>query len=757
MREPASRSTLGTLGVASRLAASGVLSPSLLSLTARVGNRAVASLVQRDRRAGATAAEPRPATGAVIPATPVSTTVAPPPTDGKAVERLGIVENDTEGSGGLNLRASPDGAVLGRLSFNDHVMVKTDVGNNWVYVIATDGASRGTAGYAARGYINVDLPPTAANPDPGATLHRIQPGERAHEVVRRHYGADNIVAGQDQRFFTNVLQYVNEDADRGRYFRKVMKLRGGTGGIFGSARMPYEDIELVEGGKIWIPSLPFAQALKGTVSAGSFARDVWEKVKDIGSKLVAIPAFIAGLVVGALESVRDLVVGVFELIWGMLKSLGGMLIDMAQAIWGLITEPTKRQLLLESVDTSLQEMLYKGSLLHRAYNWGRIVGYATMEVVTFILFAGATAALKTGKFAGRLAKIFEVLKQSEAVQKAIKAAAALRKSEAVTKIVATAEKAAGVAGKVATKAKPATDAVKKAAGVVGKVLAAPGEATLGAAKLLTRGMRKIAAKYGWSESRLAKVLGIIEERGATVYLRPSSKWAPQRLTEGALPKPMEIKANTLDEFDLILSNGQFTKQDLGLVAHFEPVPPMARPRGIPAKRWEAMQPELEARYRKRIASYQKNEADMAKYTIPNISRDTTYFELKGGDKVKGGLVYQVDIDDVGKVTRHPLTGDIDVFEFKTKAGKTGGLEYETLDDLFLEAGVSEHGGHMDWRNRGDLNQDAFFSIIEGHLTDPVVEIRPGGKVRTVTADHVPGVTEVLNSPEYKAWKARKSG
>jgi len=71
---------------------------------------------------------------------------------------------------------------------------------------------------------------------------------------------------------------------------------------------------------------------------------------------------------------------------------------MAKAIWGLIDDPRKRQALLDSIDAGLQKMLSTGGLIKRAYNWGRIVGYATMEVVTFILFAGATAALKADKF-----------------------------------------------------------------------------------------------------------------------------------------------------------------------------------------------------------------------------------------------------------------------------------------------------------------------------------------------------------------------
>ena len=748
-RQPASRSSAPSGAGRPRSSAPlDSLSASVLALQAQAGNGAVSALLQRGARSSPAAPAPPPT--APPPTAPPPTTAAAPPKEGRAIERLGIVDNDTVGGGGLNLRAEPDGAVLARLAHNDHVMVRMDVGGDWVYVVATDGAAKGTAGYASNLHINTNLPPSAANPDPGAVLYRIQGGERAHDVVRRHYGADAMVAGQDQRFFTNVLKYVNEDAGRGRFLVTKTKIRSGGGGLFGSIGVPYEDIELVAGSKIWIPSLPYAQALKGTVSAGSFARDAWEKVKDVGSKLVAVPAFIAGLVVGALESVRDLIVGLFELVWGVIKTAGGMLVDAASAIWGLITDPTKRQVLLDSIDAELQEMLYKGSLMRRAYNWGRIVGYATMEVVTFVLFAGATAALKAGKFGARLAKVFQVIKETEAVQKALKAAAALRKTKTAAKIIATVEK-------TAAKVEPVTKAIKKVAGAAGKVTGAPGEAVLGASRLLTRQMRKVARRYGWSESRLAEVLGIVEKRGATAYLRRSSKWAPARLSEGALPKPLPIKANTLDELDLILSHGQFTRKELGLVAHFEPLPSWARPPEISPRRWKAMQPELEARYQKRLASFQKNESDMRKLAVPNSSRDSTYFEIKGGDKVKGGLVYQVDIDDAGKVARHALTGDVDVFEFRTKGGRSTGPEYEMLDELFLEAGVSEHGGHMAWRRRGDYNEDAFFGILEGHLKDPVIEIGPGGKVRELTADRVPGVADVLSSPEYKAWKAKKAG
>jgi hypothetical protein len=484
---------------------------SLLALQAQAGNAAVVQLiVQRQGSGGTAVAEPAPTT-----AGPPPTSVAAPPTEGKSVEQLGVIDNDTVGGGGLNLRASPEGAILTRLAHNDHVMVKRELPNDWVYVVATDGKAKGTAGYASRVYINTELPPDPSSPDPGATLHRIESGERAHDFVRRHYGASNIDTGQDQRFFTNVLQYVNEKSGRGRFFVKKIKMRGGGGGIGGSIGFPYEDIELVAGGKIWVPSLEYALALKGTVSAGSTLRDIAEKIKGIGKKLLAIPAFVAGLVIGALESIKDLFVGLFELVWGTVKSLGGNLVDAAQAIYGIATDPRKRRALLEAIDEGLRKRLETGSFLRKAYEWGRIVGYATMEVVAFILLAGATAALKAGKFA----KFVEVLvNESAAIQKTVKAAQALRKSEAVMKIAAKVGKAGEVAAKVTSKAAPVTKAAGKVAGAVGKVMGAPGEAILGTARGVATGWRKLrralhrrsgaAAKGAKAANRAGSVISV---------------------------------------------------------------------------------------------------------------------------------------------------------------------------------------------------------------------------------------------------------
>jgi hypothetical protein len=476
----------------------GTVISSMAALQAHAGNAAVARLVAQREPAGATA----PPQGAAPPttttgATPIATTAAVPPTEGKDVEQLGVVDNDTAGGGGLNLRAAPEGNVLTRLAHNDHVMVKREMAKDWLYVIATDGAAKGTAGYVSRLYVNRELPPDPAEPDPGATLHRVQGGERAHEFVRRQYGAKNIDTGQDQRFFTNVLQYVNEKAGRGRFFVTKTKMRqpGGAG-----VSVPYEDIELVAGGKIWVPSLDFALSLKGTVSAGSGLRDFAEKVKGIGKKLLAIPAFIGGLVVGGLESIKDLFVGLFDLIWGAIKTLGGNLVDAAKAIYGIVTKPAMRQKLLDSIESGLRERLYTGSFLSKAYQWGRIVGYATMEIVSFVLLAGLASAFKAGKFA----KFIQVLvKESEAIQKTIKAAEAIKNSEAMVKITEQVSKAGGVASKVLEKAAPVTKPAGKAIGAVGTVLNAPSDAVLGTAKWVAGGIEKGGATGG-------KVAGVVK-------------------------------------------------------------------------------------------------------------------------------------------------------------------------------------------------------------------------------------------------------
>lgn len=742
----------------------------LTSLQRTAGNRAVTGMLaaQRDREGRVPIASgpgERPiAAGAGSERRPVRTGgweepkspgVAGVAHGGTEVDLVGVVDQDgtnpgkdTEGRPGLNLRPTPstEREPLGRLADRDHVVAKRDLGDGWMYVVATHGhtwggaqrggALKGTAGFVKTdpALVNFDLPPGRENPDPGAFLYRIPGGQWAHKLVREVYGGGNIKTGQDQRFFTNVLKYLNDSTDRGTGIvpRTTTKRRG-------EFAWEEDDLHLVGGKQIWLPSLEMAQSLKGTVSRGSMLRDIAEKLKDWAKTAAAIPAFIAGLVVGAIESIRDFFVGLFDLVWNAIKTLGGSLVDAAKAIWDLVTDERKRAAAFESIEKVLDDLIGPNvSFLRKAYNWGRIVGYLTMEVVSALLLGGAVQAAKAGKWGARLAQFGKAVGELGPVKNVIGRARGIARSPAGLRI--------------AELAAPVGTVVKKAGAAVDVVTGAPGRAVLKTAGTIAERAVALGSRYGWSSQKLATGARIMEKYGVKLYLRKSSKYAPMRMAEGAVAKPAVIKANTLNELDLMIAPG-FTEKELGLVAHFEPLPKKdwRRPAGLSDDAWAAKLPDLERQATKRAKSYRKLNREMKRLgkPVPHGSGESYV--------VEGGLVKQVEQGAGGERIVRPLTSDIDVLTGATLDGsKLGSSTYKRLDTALLEAEFGEHGFHTEWIKRGDFDPDGYYGIIEQHLNDPVIEIGPDLIAREVKANEIPEVAEILNSRGYKRWRRSRT-
>jgi hypothetical protein len=360
-----------------------------------------------------------PAGAGAIQASPDAGTVAPP-TEGKTVDRIGVV--DAKKTGGLTLRENwtdkspPIGGIRALVHGKTHVYVQKDMGHGWFYVAVLDEPLKGATGYVAGAYINTDMPPDPSQPDAKAELHTVQAGEQGHVFVRNHpaYRGETQKKGQDERFFTNVLLHVNElKKKKGVYKKTVLRMKPGM-----LVPMQVEEVWLQAGEDIWVPSLEFALSLKGKVSAGSWARDWWEKVKGFAEKVAGVGAFIAGLVVGVLESIKDMIVGALEFLWDTLKSLGANLVQIAETIYDVVTNADKRKqmkdALLEALDQKLRSMWDAKGFLRRWYNRGWLIGYATMEIVSLVLPAGAAAAaMKGSKFAGQAARLLNALGDSK--------------------------------------------------------------------------------------------------------------------------------------------------------------------------------------------------------------------------------------------------------------------------------------------------------------------------------------------------------
>jgi hypothetical protein len=128
-----------------------------------------------------------------------------------------------------------------------------------------------------------------------------------------------------------------------------------------------------------------------------------------------------------------------------------------------------------------------------------------MEVISFVLLAGATAALKGSKFAARLAKLFEVIQKEPAIQKIVEGASKLSKTKAAQVIMDKLGVVKDV-GKVVIESKPAR-VVGKAVGTTARgaaaIAAAPGRGVLKVAEWIGKGLKRLIGK----SARPAEELG----------------------------------------------------------------------------------------------------------------------------------------------------------------------------------------------------------------------------------------------------------
>lgn len=667
--------------------------------------------------------------------------VPPPAKPPRPVNKLGVIDQDGRfaqgGLPGLNLRAAPSTneppAPLGRFAHGkDHVYVKSALEGGWLEVVGTDGPLKGAAGYVyghdpKHNHVNTDLPPDPEAPDPRAELHTVKAGEQAHVFVRNHpaYGKATQEVGQDERFFTNVMRVVNQKATRGGiYEQEVVRNTGWMG-----APQTVTETWLRAGSTIWVPSLDYALSLKGVVSAGSWQRDALEKVKDFGKALAGGAAFLAGLAVGAVESIKDLFVGVVELLYDTLKSGGANLVEMAKSIYGLITDPKKRTALLEAVAGKLDSLWNAEGFFRRWYNRGWVIGYATMEVIAGFLLPGVGVALKGSKLAGAGAKLLKVVGSSRiadtvsTVAKAGKAKLAVAGAKVAH--VADSARVLGIAGRAA-----ATALANRLGASVTDVMTWI-KKRLPSAPKPTRhfvsGAQKakaLAAAFGYPVRKLTGFMRFAKQHKVRLWLRKANRSAPARLAEGAIPKPMDIKAKSINEFDRYL-NSALKETDLGLVGYFDPVLPK-RPPGMSGSDWG----RLKARRRERAREFRKLAGDMKRLATPKAKGDVAY-------KVENGVIKQVDTETG---TTAALAGDVDLFQItKADGSPLSPKEYDKLMDLMVEQGLIEHGAHAWWKLRQDFDPAEYKKIVKQHDKEPLVEIGTTMDITETVGSAVPGL------------------
>ena len=186
-----------------------------------------------------------------------------------------------------------------------------------------------------------------------------------------------------------------------------------------------------------------------------------------------VPPFVAGLLVGALEDLKDTVVGIVEMVWGLIKGIftGSIFSDIKaffSAIWELVKHPV---VALKAIWGEIKEKWEAGW-----YSRGKLIGAVVMEVVLALLSFGV---LSSEKLAAWMLKLWDILK-------ATKAGPVLAKVE---EVAAVARKGGG---KVVEALSSATKKAKsKVVTTAAKVLESGGEVTAEFVRFVKRFMERV--------------------------------------------------------------------------------------------------------------------------------------------------------------------------------------------------------------------------------------------------------------------------
>ncbi|MFI2315389.1 hypothetical protein AMK17_31090 [Streptomyces sp. CB00072] len=241
--------------------------------------------------------------------------------------------------------------------------------------------------------------------------------------------------------------------------------------------------------------------------------------------------------------------------------------------------------------------------------------------------------------------------------------------------------------------------------------------------------------YGIPEKNFDKFRDVARDRNVVVDVRPTNPSAPKWLDEGAMPKPQDIKAKTVNEVDVLLGADA---GNVGLVGYFQPVLP---DRGsVPVDAWD----RVVSRFNQRSTEFHELAGKMARY------------EADGTFTVHEGIVFGFD----GEGERRPITGDHDLFDVSSPDGaRISHPEHDALiDEMRAKDMAVVHGAHMFWNPPTAFDKSVFDKIVSSHQGpsgEPLLRFSPNsdhavltwtqklkpGQVDPYTARHTYGIPE----------------
>ncbi|WP_354598858.1 hypothetical protein R1Y80_03095 [Streptomyces sp. JL1001] len=211
--------------------------------------------------------------------------------------------------------------------------------------------------------------------------------------------------------------------------------------------------------------------------------------------------------------------------------------------------------------------------------------------------------------------------------------------------------------------------------------------------------------YGIPEKNFTKFRDVARDRNVVVDVRPTNPSAPKWLDAGAMPKPQDIKAKTVNEVDVLLGADPGT---IGLVGYFRPVLPDQG--SVPVDAWD----RVVSRFNQRSTEFHELAGKMAQY------------EADGTFTVHQGIVF--GFDDAGG--RRPITGDHDLFDVSSPDGsRISPVAHDALiDEMRAKDMAVAHGAHMFWNPPTAFDKSVFDKIVsshEGASGEPLLRFSPG--------------------------------
>ncbi|MGZ3146147.1 hypothetical protein ACVDFE_29965 [Lentzea chajnantorensis] len=226
---------------------------------------------------------------------------------------------------------------------------------------------------------------------------------------------------------------------------------------------------------------------------------------------------------------------------------------------------------------------------------------------------------------------------------------------------------------------------------------------------------RLEGEFGIPKRNQERFQNFVDRFNIVLDVRPTNPDSVRWLHDGAMPKPKDIKAKTINQADVLLGADA---EHVGLVGFFQPDPDPDLSGVDPA-----MRDKVAKRFHERTAEFAELIGTMEQY------------EQEGKFKVIDGVVH-------GSNSRGDLiwmTGDADMYGmYDPEGNRLGEEDYESMVFLLVNRNVGvQHGAHLYWDPATDFDRKIFDTIVNRHVTEePLVRFSPGRSASLVLADPV---------------------